>query len=69
MVTIKNPTNEVQYIEVFAPNKPGERDTVTVMPRGRVTLAPHLRVSPTANRLTVEVTGNDAPVSPLNFGA
>lgn len=65
MVCIQNLSAQVEYVEVQ--NAAGVRDHVTVQPRGKVTLPDGWRVSQTGVKTPqLLVTGNDAPVSPLN---
>ena len=66
-VLVQNQGSHVEYVDVVNA-KTGERDTVTVQPGGRVTLALGWRVAPTGVKLShLHVTGNDNPVSPLNL--
>lgn len=66
-VIVQNKGSHVEFVDVVhALNK--ERDTITVQPGGKVTLPRNYRVAPSGvKRAHIVVTGNEAPVSPLNI--
>ena len=65
-VIIQNTSNMTEYVNIHNP-KSGAKDVVTVMSGSSVTLPENFRVSPVVvNRPHIIVTGNDAPVSPLD---
>jgi hypothetical protein len=66
-VLVQNQGSHVEYVAVVNAIT-GEPDTVTVQPGGRVTLPRGYRVAATGVNLShLHVTGNDTPVSPLQF--
>lgn len=67
-VLVQNTGSLVEHIDVYHVARPNERDTITVQAGGRVTLPRGFRVAPMGVKLPhLKVTGNDAPVSPLEL--